>query len=238
MLNLAEELLLLALEDEEGKPSGAASGSLECGLAGAVLMELALADRISLDSGNVVVADASPVGERVLDRALAKIADSSKARTAEHWICGGLDSVALKYTLLDGLVEKGIIAREERKVLWIIPTQRYPERDGRPEQELRERIRAVVLEGQRPEPRLAAVIVLVKACDLTDEVFSREERKQARQRLEEISDEEAIDGAVSGAVAQTQTAMQAAVMVSVTAATASASASCAGAAGAGGAAGC
>lgn len=238
MLSLAEELLLLALEDEEGKVSGAASGSLECGLAGAVLMELALADRISLDSGKVVVADSSPIGERVLDDALEKIAKSSKVRDAEHWISGGLDSGALKDALQDGLVEKGVLASEQHKVLWVIPIQRYPERDGEPEQELRERIRAVLLEGQPPEPRLAAMIALIKACSLTDEIFASSERERARQRLEEISDERVVGEAVSGAVAQTQVAMQAAVMASVTAATASASASCAGAAGAGGAAGC
>lgn len=236
MLSLAEELLLLALEDEEGKVSGAASGSLECGLAGAVLMELALADRISLDSGKVMVADASPIGDSVLDSALAKIAASSRMRDAEYWIGGGLDSGALKDALLDGLVEKGVLASEEHKLLWVIPTRRYPERDGEPEQELRERIRAVVLEGQRPEPRLAAMIALIKACSLTDEIFASSERERAKERLEEVSDEEVVGEAVSGAVAQIQVAMQAAVMASVTAATTSASASCAGASGA--AAGC
>lgn len=237
MLGLAEELLLLALEDDEGKVSGAASGSLECGLAGAVLMELALADRVSLQSGKVMVSDASPMGDEVLDRALAKIKESSKDRDAEHWISGGLDSGALKDELLDGLVEKGVLEREEHKVLWVIPTERYPERDGEPERELRERIRAVVLDGQRPEPRLAAIVALVGACNLTDEVFSDEERKQANERLEEISSEEVIGEAISGAVAQTQAAMQAAVMASVTAATASSAASCSAAGGAG-ASGC
>ena len=45
MLNLAEELLLLALEDESGRINHAASASLGFGLAGAVLMDLTLRER-------------------------------------------------------------------------------------------------------------------------------------------------------------------------------------------------
>jgi|GEM_PF-4255314 len=51
MLNLAEELLLLALQDEKGTVLASAAGSLSYGLAGALLMELALRSRLHKRKG-------------------------------------------------------------------------------------------------------------------------------------------------------------------------------------------
>lgn len=224
MLNLAEELLLLALEDEKGVVHSAASSSLDYGLAGAVLMELVLADRLRVEGERVLLDDGSLAGDEVLDGALEDLG-ASKPRTAEHWV-GRWGRQNLKDRLLERLVRKGVLRREEHRVLWIFPQNRYPERDAASERALRERVRAVVLGGHKPEARLAALTSLIKACDLADEVFAPSERDRAHKRLEEMAEKDLVGNAVSDTVDQVQAATQAAVMASVTAATAASAASC------------
>ncbi len=223
MLSLAEELLLLALDDESGSVSSAASSSLEYGLAGAMLVELVISGRLGMAGGGLVVADGSPTGDDALDDALAQIEYSRRARDPEYWV-GRFGSLHPKGNLIKSLLDKGILRREERRILWVIPSDRYPARDAGPERDVRERIRAVILDGAEPQPRDAALISLIKACDLTDEVFYSDERERARQRLDSIADSELIGKAVSGAVARAQAATQAAVTGAVVAATTSYSA--------------
>ena len=69
---LAEELLLLAYDDETGKATGSRIG-LDLGMAAAVLVELALAGRIAYADGDlIVVSDPTPIGEPIADAVLAK----------------------------------------------------------------------------------------------------------------------------------------------------------------------
>ena len=55
MLNLMEELLLLALDDEKGKIISSSSCALPYGLRGALLLELFLAEKIDVVDKKIVV---------------------------------------------------------------------------------------------------------------------------------------------------------------------------------------
>ena len=224
MLNLAEELLLLALEDERGTIRTSASQSLDYGLAGAVLLSLTVRDRLGMEGGKMIVSNPSPTGDDVLDDALEKIRES-RPRSPERWV-GNLGRMKLKDRLLERLVGSGVLRREEHRVLWIIPVDRYPAADAGPEREVRRKVRAAALGNEDPDPRSAALLSLIKACDLVDEVFSPDEQERVGWRLEQISEGELIGRAVSDTVVQVQAATQAAVMTSVLAATTSSAATC------------
>ena len=75
---LAEELLLLAYDDETGKATMPRI-SLDLGMAAAVLVELALAGRVAYADGNLAVVDPTPTGEPIADAVLAKIAADDPA---------------------------------------------------------------------------------------------------------------------------------------------------------------
>ena len=224
-MNLAEELLLLALEDGSGRVSSAASASLGFGLAGAVLMELTLRERLGMTEGRIVVVDPSPTGDGVLDPALQEIRSSRKPRSAQHWV-SKLGGQSPKDRVTDQLLERGVLKRQDDRILWIIPYTRYLAEDSSPELELRTHLRGIVLNGRAPDARSAALLSLVKSCNLVEEVFGHADRKRLRARLDEISEEERIDSAVSESVAAAQAATQAAMSASVIAATTSATASC------------
>jgi hypothetical protein len=217
-LNLAEELLLLGMQDEKGTVVLSAGTALPYGLGGALLMELMLEDRLDLADEKVIVIDPSLTGDDVLDEALANIQQSKRNRKSRYWVerfCGVVDP---QDRLLERLVTKGILRREEHRILWVIPTQRYPTDEEEPELEVRARVRAAVRADDPPDTRTTLLLSLVDACDLVGEIWSKGERKPARKRIKELVAGEPIGKAVSDTVAM----ILAAVIAASTAATAAA----------------
>jgi hypothetical protein len=73
MPTLADELMPLAIT-EKGDAATSTWLRLDNGVAGAHLMDLALAGRVRLDDEVLVVADARPTGDGPLDATLSEIA--------------------------------------------------------------------------------------------------------------------------------------------------------------------
>ena len=63
MLKFAEEIILLMLDDD-GKFVGVPDRLLRYGLAGGVLMDLALENRIDTDVDKLVLVDSTPLGAK------------------------------------------------------------------------------------------------------------------------------------------------------------------------------
>ena len=172
MLTVPEELLLLGLDDEKGGIISSASMSILHGLAGALIFELHLAEKIALRGKDVTVVDNEPVDDDILDLGLRHMRDSQKDRSIDYWINKFTSkSVNLLQRILDRLIDKGILKQEEHRVLWVFPVQRYPTDDPRSELDVRKRIRSVVLHGKRPDLRTVLLLSLVKACNLIPELF-------------------------------------------------------------------
>ncbi|HYU18321.1 MAG TPA: GPP34 family phosphoprotein [Chloroflexota bacterium] len=187
MLTLAEELLLLALHDRSGDLIPSAAEALPTALASAVLMELNVRERLRAEGDDLVLADTSPTGDSILDQAAARIGRESRARDAGYWVNALAGEMRdLRDHLLDRLVTAGILRREEKRILWVFRSERFPLADEDEERQIRERIRAVVLEGTNAEPRTTALIALVEACALVDELFSPAERAEAQRRVREL----------------------------------------------------
>ena len=63
MLSIAEEVLLLSVDDETGIFLYGPDVHIELALSGAVLMDLALLNRIDTDPERLFVVDATPTGD-------------------------------------------------------------------------------------------------------------------------------------------------------------------------------
>ncbi|HSQ79270.1 MAG TPA: GPP34 family phosphoprotein [Candidatus Bathyarchaeia archaeon] len=210
-LSLAEELLLLALNDEKGTVVAAASIGLPYGLAGAALIELVDAGLLRLEEKEVVPAPSGSAGDDLLDGILAVVRSSKKTRAVGHWVGKlGRTGGRIKRQLLDRLVAKRILVKEERRLLWLIPTSRYPQTNPMPEYKVRERIRAALRGITPPDERTAALIGLVQACDLIGVLFERGERREAAKKAKEIVKSQPIGSAVVRAVQAVKTAVIAA----------------------------
>jgi len=197
--SLPEELLLLALHDEKGSVIPSAARVLNGALVGAVLMELGLTGRLGEHDDGALLADPTPTGDPILDEASTWIAGADRPRMASYWVgrlAGRMPH--LKDRLLEQLVSKGVLERRERRILWIFPSRSFPLADAAAEQQARDRIRAVILDGQAPDKRTIGLIGLVRACNLIDEIFAPHERAQAHRRLGELTSEDAVNGGLFG----------------------------------------
>lgn len=74
--------------------------------------------------------------------------------------------------------------------------------DATPKFETRDSIRNIVLLGQQPDEREVALIGLVKACELLNEIFAKGERKVTKKRIKELTEGEEVGKAVAAVVAE------------------------------------
>ena len=210
METLAEDLLLLALDDENGAVSWQHANALPYGLGGALLMDLALQKRIDSLDTKIVCINSSPTGDESLDRALDTICGADKPRDARYWVSRLGRQYGLKEHLAHRLVARGILREEEQVFLWVIRSPRFPTDNPSPEASLRDRIRAVVLGDAAPDPRTLLLCSLINACNLTESVFSPAERALARSRITALVADEQFGQAVGKAVADVAAAVAAA----------------------------
>ena len=200
-LRFAEEVTLLMLNDEDGGFVRVPGWSLQCAYAGAVLMDLALENRIDTDVSKLVLIDPTPVGDDLLDPILAQIAATSETHDARHWVEQIADSAEqIRERALGRLVEGGILRREEDRFLWMFQSRRYPIVDGEADREVKLRIMEVLFGNDIPHPRDVVIICLADACGILRELLSARELERASERIEQVRRLDLIGQAVSNAV--------------------------------------
>ncbi len=215
MTLIAEDVLLLLLDDESGA-FAARSDQRGPVLAGAVLAELALAGAVEIETETgfwkrtrVTVEDRGAVSDPVLLAALDEI--DQKPRSPQDLV--GRLGRRLPDELCDRLVERGLLRREESKVLGLFPRKRWPAADSRHEEELRADLRRVLLDGGDAEERTGTVIALLSAVDLVAKVVDRGplSARDLKKRAKEVADASWASAAVRQAVQASQAAILAAV---------------------------
>ncbi|MGM0619332.1 MAG: GPP34 family phosphoprotein, partial [Actinomycetota bacterium] len=82
---LAEDLLLLAWDPDAGKPRGSTAVQLPMALGGALLLDLALRDRLRIEV-DVPRASGRPTGDELLDEVAAQLRDGSRRRKLKGWV--------------------------------------------------------------------------------------------------------------------------------------------------------
>ena len=216
MLSFVEEIVLLALDDKSGKFVDLPPLSLDQALAGAALLELAFQNRIDTDLKHLTLVEAKPLGDPMLDPILQEIVRAKDKKDAKYWV-GMISSEGekLRDAALAKLVSRGILKKEEKKILWVIPGRRYPMIHDQEEREVRARIRAVITGGEIPSPRDVVLISLASACQLLRTIYTDAELLQNSRRIAEVSKMDLIGQAVSKSVAEVQEAVMRAVVYSV-----------------------
>jgi hypothetical protein len=218
---IAEDLVLLLLDDESGKFTNATY--LDTGIGGALLIELALAETVDVVKGSGMWARAKvrPTGlaapsDPVLAEALSVIAE--KERTAEDLV--GRLGKRRHDQLLDRLRERGIVEAREDRVLGLIPRRRWPSVDSTHEAGVRRELGDVLVRGVTPAERTAALISVLSALDLAHKVVDRESApaREIKKRAKEVAEGEWAAKAVRDSIAAAQAAV-AAALVAASAAT-------------------
>ncbi|WP_077329529.1 GOLPH3/VPS74 family protein [Virgibacillus siamensis] len=227
MLTIAEELLLLALKDDKGTVVFSASSTLNYGLAGAILAELTLQERLELRDKKVEAISHGPTGDAVTDSVLQKVSESKRPKSVKRWV----ENLSFRMghwrkEMLAGLVQKGILEEQEQKILWVFTRNTYPTKEVAVENQIRKRVYASLFGDEQPNARTAMLLSLIKACSLVNEVFPVKDQKEAKKKIDSIIKNNEYGKAVKASIDAMQTA--------VIAACAAAAASSAGSSGGGG----
>ncbi|THA84485.1 GPP34 family phosphoprotein [Streptomyces sp. A0592] len=205
-ITLAEEIMLLSLDDESGAVRQ--RQSVAPALAGAILLELVLAERVSISGKHLELRSTEPTGEPLLDDRL-RLMETWLRRLSRRRVADWLMKDYMKVTgpVLERLGERGLVAEQVHKVLGVFPQRRYPEVDGTVERALRERLATAVLGNVRPDDRTAGLIALLHGAKLHRLAFPDHSPASVKPRMAEIADGQWAAEGVRAAVRDMQAAM-------------------------------
>jgi hypothetical protein len=222
MDELGDDLLLLAARSDG---TLAVPAKLRFGLAGSELVRLAAARRVDIARGRVVILDAAPTGDQLLDEALASMTGRWREPTAKAWVARNRPGLVDRY--LARAEAAGFIRADRRTVLGFIPMTRWLVLDtGRAEQ-ARARLAAVAESTGPVDTEQAALAGLASAIDVTRVVFPGLAGVAVRKRLRQAARREpgaadvttAVAGAGDAGAQATDAATRAAMDAAVRAAT-------------------
>ena len=212
MLRFVEEIVLLLLRDEGGRLARVPAWSLNYALAGGALMDLAMENRIDTDPESLILIDAAPVGDNILDPVLARIAAAAEKHDAAYWLDRIADGAEVIYeAALERLVQGGILERRDDRILWVFRSRRYPAVDGVAEREVKLRIMGVLFSDEIPDPRDIMLICLADACGIFSHLLTRRELNQVTERIEEVRRFDLIGQAMSQAIQDIEISVAASV---------------------------
>ena len=183
-ISLAEELLLLAYDDQTGKATGSRIG-LDLGMAAAVMIDLALAGRIAYVDGYLKVINPTPIGDPIADAVLAKAA-ADEPHTPGQWLQRLRHR--LRTRVLEDLVTRGVVRDVDETQMGYIHVHRYPTTDPAVEAEIRKRLADALISDQAPDERTAALATLLTATRMEPVLeLPPEAAEDAHDRLERIA---------------------------------------------------
>ncbi|MGK5675638.1 GOLPH3/VPS74 family protein [Micromonospora sp. URMC 106] len=192
-LPLRDELFLLAHNDDTGQPH-IHRQALALGLAGAVLIDLFLAGRITLDPKDdrpagdrwLRLHTDQPVGDLIADAAIASIRHGRAAPTLKVWLRGFADDLYERTRA--GLVAAGILRHTTRRRLGgLARTDTYPATDNKWAVVARARLRYLAAGREQPDNHTAALAGLVAVLGLTAHLYLDDDTTTLTAHLKTIA---------------------------------------------------
>ncbi|HKK79792.1 MAG TPA: GPP34 family phosphoprotein [Phaeodactylibacter sp.] len=213
-LHLHEAITLISLNDEKGNYT-AAGGYINYAFGAALLTDLILAERVAVEDDRVKLVTNAITDSRALNAVIDQLSRRKKPMKVSSWIHTLVQRSTKLYKLcVEKLIKEGILERREKKILWVFSVNRYPTVDGEPENELRQRLKTLMLDDTTtPDRKERMLLVILLHCELYTDFFDdKSERKRAKARLEALTEDSLMEDHIGKTIRE----MQAAVMVATT----------------------
>lgn len=216
---IAEDLLLLLTDDETGKLA-ASSEEIDVALGGALLLELVLTQRVDVAgpsepvrSGRLVVRDASPTADALLDEALAVV--EAKQGKKPQAVVSALGK-GVRGRLYQRLVDRGLLRAEAGKVLGVFARHRWPAQDAAHEDAVRTALESALRSSATDDTRIGALISLLLALKVLPKVVDPATAGLSRQEMNDHAGRIAEGNWSSDAVRRAIDGLRAAVIAAAT----------------------
>ncbi|ODB75080.1 MULTISPECIES: GOLPH3/VPS74 family protein [Micromonospora] len=193
-LPLRDELYLLAHNDDTGQPH-IHRQALALGLAGAVLIDLVLTGRTTLDGSGHPAREQRirlhidrPVGDLITDAALTSLRHTRPAPPLRHWLRGFADDLYERTRA--GLHAAGILRHtSHRRLGGLIRADTYLPTHQRWPVIARARLRYLADGREQPDNHTAALAGLVVALNLTDHLYLHDDTTTVAAQLRAIAEQ-------------------------------------------------
>lgn len=225
-LTLPEEVLLLLLHPDTGKPV-VNDTAVNAALGGAALLELTANGALRLtetDEPGARRGRLVPTRYQPEDPRLAGLVEPAAGRRPKDaigkiigWSWGGSRAGDLRQGLLYDLAGRGLLVRRESRILGLFTSVSWP--DGPNTQPRASLVRALaetVLGGAPPGPRTAALVSVLHGAGALPQIFPDQDKRQLKERGRQISESGWAGESVRRAIQEVQAAMAAATMVATT----------------------
>lgn len=198
-LSIVEGLYLIALDDEEGRLLAAAEKTIIPGLLSAAILEMYIRKKVSFSKGCLEVVDSSGTGNVILDKILQKLRSGTdiveQVKELEHNFKNIMEDLDLL------LAQRGILQKEETKLLWIPLSKRMANANYGFEEEIRNKLKAIVFKGAKPSPLLAVLLSLIYDCNILEEVFlDKDDLVDAVKVAKDMASSPVLDSELSNAL--------------------------------------
>lgn len=176
---LAEDLVLLALHPEQGGEVNSCAEHLVPSVTGALVLELALLEAITLDEASHVVATGLAPKDPLLVEVLAALALGTSAKKQLRQVERGLGRA--RDRVVDRLADAQVIGRRTSRIIRITthPLLQPDVRD-----EVLARLRDAAAGHGEIEPRTAVVLALAGPCRLLEVVAGDTPHKHVKERIQ------------------------------------------------------
>ncbi len=201
-LTLAEELLLITLDDESGLLLDSISPfKNHLAIAASLIMELTLKGNIDLDAKKLFVVSSVETGIPILDMALAEIVAEETPLVTTEWLKRFAKSGEdLSNQIIDSLVAKGLMEIVDRRLFWVLKTRSYSATSGIEEREVKSRIMFLLNSNEIPDPNDVLLVGLLKAVGIFNLLLSASELARLQNRIDEIANLEEINRSLSASI--------------------------------------
>ena len=168
-------------------------------------MDLALENRIDTDPEHLILVDATPLADDLLDPTLADIAQDTGARDLGYWVAQtAKQGDEIRDKALARLVNRGILEAESEGIFslsrLVSRSRRYPAIDGQRVEEVRLRIMRVLFTDEIPDPRDIVIICLADASGVFKNILSQSELSEVQERIDLIRKMDLIGQSVTRAI--------------------------------------
>src|SRR5919199_4447823 len=212
--SLPEQLMLVALDPDRGRLSGAPM--VYVAMAGGVVLDLLAGGVAVVQNGNVGITEysrttATALPSTLQHNALAAMA-TAEARDVKHWVRHfAAPKFHLGQQVAAALAERGLLTVERARRFGLVPVQRQRLLDGQVREELLATARGALASTAPPAPRAGKLLMLAETAGLLDRLANPPQPTAARQRIDQLTAQVPVAGAVDQAVAEVQAEVRAAI---------------------------
>ncbi len=186
-LDMVEKLVLLSINNENGRVSRYGRYVLKYGVAGGILLHLYDQGAITPEKKGFVVSGKRPDGSRIAQAALDSLLKEKKEYPVKRWILFRSSATkAIRKEAFYRLEDKGIVREDEYRFLGLFPLKCYPVTNTVEKEKMANKLREVLMEGSPPEIEEVYILGLLAACRAEYLLVSKQERKAVKEKLKGI----------------------------------------------------